>query len=60
MENEVKKSKWFENVLFAFLGALSACVLSLGTFGAVDNRGPASVEAPQAQTDFDARVYIGD
>jgi hypothetical protein len=60
MEPEVKKSKWFENALFAFLGALSATVLSLGTFGAVDNRGPASIEAPAAQSDFDPRVYLAD
>jgi len=60
MEPEVKRPKIFENALFAFLGALSATVLSLGTFGAVDNRGPASIESPSAQTDFDARVYMGD
>jgi hypothetical protein len=61
MEPEVKKSKLFENVLFAFLGALSATMLSLGTFGAVDNRSPASIEQPPtAQNDFDPRVYLAD
>jgi hypothetical protein len=60
MENEAKKPKYLENILFAFLGAMSAVVISLGTFGAVDNRGPASLSSIEQTIDFDARVYIGE
>jgi hypothetical protein len=60
MEKEAKKSNFYENMLFGFLGAVSAIVISLGTFGAVDNRAPASIEAPITQTDFDPRVFMGE
>lgn len=60
METEVKKPKLFENALFAFMGALTATVISLGTFGAVENRGPASLSPSEEITDFDARVYMGE
>jgi hypothetical protein len=60
MENEAKKPKYFENILFAFLGAMSAVVICLGTFGAVDNRGPASLSPIEQTINFDARVYMGE
>ena len=56
MEKVQVKSKAAENTLFAFLGAMTALVLSLGVFGAVDNRAPASIEPTVQETDFDARV----
>jgi hypothetical protein len=60
MEPETKTPNALENLLFTLLGALTAVIISLGTFGVVDARAPASIKSPTASSDFDARVYLGD
>ena len=58
MEETITPTKIAENTLFTFLGALTAVVLCLGIFGAVDNRAPASIEPTVQESGFDARVYL--
>jgi len=58
METQTKTSNLFENALFMFLGALSATMISLGVFGSIESRTPASISPTQIQSDFDARVYL--
>ena len=60
MESATKSSNYFENLLFTLLGALTAVIMSLGTFGVVDARTPASLESPASPSDFDARIYLGE
>jgi hypothetical protein len=60
MEPELKSPNYSENLLFTLLGALTAVVISLGTFGVVDARTPASLESPPALSDFDARIFMGE
>ena len=61
MEPTENNSKIFENILFAFLGALSATVLSLASFETLNDRKPAAAESNKTEAlvnDFDPRFYL--
>ena len=57
MEESVKKPAFALKSLFTLLGAACAVVVGLGTFGAIDNRGPASIDPPAQETDFNPAEF---
>ena len=60
MVDEVAHKPHFaENFLFLILGAVCSVMVSLGTFGAVDNRAPASIESVVTDdSGFDSRIFF--
>ena len=63
METEAKKTNYFENALFAFLGGVCSTIVSLGVFTTLEARTPSSLTSPTHSydsSDFDPRVYMGD